>query len=51
MLERHSTVFREMFMMPQPEGSTEGLSEDCPIVLAGVRALDFSRLLQLLYPP
>ncbi|EJF61195.1 hypothetical protein DICSQDRAFT_106259 [Dichomitus squalens LYAD-421 SS1] len=51
LLERHSPVFREMFMLPQPEGSIEGLSEENPITLEGIEADDFTRLLSLLYPP
>ncbi|KAH9899913.1 hypothetical protein C8Q73DRAFT_681424 [Cubamyces lactineus] len=51
LLEKHSPVFRELFTIPQPPGSTEGYSEDNPIVLAGVGAMDFTRFLWLLYPP
>ncbi|RPD67210.1 hypothetical protein L227DRAFT_619446 [Lentinus tigrinus ALCF2SS1-6] len=51
LLERHSPVFRELFTVPQPEGSTEGLAEDNPIILSGIEAIDFTRLLWLLYPP
>lgn len=38
-------------MLPQPEGSTEGLSDSNPIVLASLVAEDFDSLLRLLYPP
>ena len=51
LLERHSTVFRELFTVPQPKGSNEGVSVESPIFLAGVRALDFTLLLSLMYPP
>ncbi|KAI0327139.1 hypothetical protein GY45DRAFT_1284362 [Cubamyces sp. BRFM 1775] len=51
LLEKHSPVFRELFTIPQSPGSTEGCSEDNPIILAGVRATDFTRFLWLLYPP
>ena len=51
LLERHSPIFREMFLVPQPDGSTEGLSEDHPIMLSGICAINFTRLLWLLYPP
>ncbi|KAI0677575.1 hypothetical protein C8Q78DRAFT_1066075 [Trametes maxima] len=51
LLEKHSPVFRELFTIPQPEGSTEGRTEDNPIVLAGIQAVNFTRFLWLLYPP
>ena len=51
LLERHSPVFQELFTVPQPEGSTEGLADDNPIVLPGIQAVNFTRLLWLLYPP
>ncbi|CCM03173.1 uncharacterized protein FIBRA_05295 [Fibroporia radiculosa] len=49
-LERHSTVFREMWCVPPPENSTEGKVDENPIVLAGVNGGDFIRLLWILYP-
>ncbi|KAI1795188.1 hypothetical protein LXA43DRAFT_993832 [Ganoderma leucocontextum] len=49
-LERHSPVFRELFMVPQPDGSNEGLSDRNPVVLEGIDPKDFTRLLCLLYP-
>ncbi|KAM5540464.1 hypothetical protein V8D89_005922 [Ganoderma adspersum] len=49
-LERHSPVFRELFMVPQPDGSNEGISNRHPIVLEGIDPKDFGRLLSLLYP-
>ncbi|RDX55570.1 hypothetical protein OH76DRAFT_1428616 [Lentinus brumalis] len=51
LLERHSPVFRELFTVPQPHDSSEGVSEDNPIVLFGIQATNFTRLLRLLYPP
>ncbi|KAI0771579.1 hypothetical protein BD413DRAFT_549708 [Trametes elegans] len=51
LLEKHSPVFRELFTIPQPEGSTEGRSGDNPIVLSGIEAMNFTRFLWLLYPP
>ncbi|KAI0750730.1 hypothetical protein C8Q80DRAFT_1153659 [Daedaleopsis nitida] len=50
-LERHSPIFRELFTIPQPEHSNEGLSDDNPIVLSGIQAINFTRLLWLIYPP
>ncbi|KAI0353619.1 hypothetical protein OH77DRAFT_1483585 [Trametes cingulata] len=51
LLAMHSPVFRELFTLPQPPGSTEGCSQNHPIVLSGIRAMDFTRFLWLLYPP
>lgn len=51
LLGKHSPVFRELFTIPQPEGSTEGCSEENPIVLSGIQAANFTRFLSLLYPP
>ncbi|KAI0832373.1 hypothetical protein BC628DRAFT_1528243 [Trametes gibbosa] len=51
LLEKHSPIFRELFTIPQPEGSTEGCTEDNPIFLSGIQADDFTRFLGLLYPP
>ncbi|KAI0638142.1 hypothetical protein C8Q77DRAFT_1089605 [Trametes polyzona] len=50
LLSKHSPVFRELFMVPQPEGSAEGCAEDTPIVLSGIEAVNFTRFLSLLYP-
>ncbi|KAI0375591.1 hypothetical protein BV20DRAFT_959582 [Pilatotrama ljubarskyi] len=51
LLALHSPVFRELFTLPQPVGSTEGRADDHPITLSGIRAMDFTRFLWLLYPP
>lgn len=49
---RHSSVFRDMFEIPPTVGETiEGTSDLTPIRLDGVVALDFERLLSILYPP
>ena len=37
-------------MLPQPEESHEGLSEEDHITLEGIQAGDFALLLSLLYP-
>ncbi|KAH9853517.1 hypothetical protein C2E23DRAFT_821700 [Lenzites betulinus] len=50
-LAKHSPVFQELFTLPQPEGSTEGCTEDNPIYLSGIQADDFTRFIGLLYPP
>ena len=54
MLVQHSPVFRDMFMVPQPEpesgGSIEGSNDDNPIVLEGVKSQDFTLLLSYLFP-
>jgi hypothetical protein len=53
-LEALSPVFRDMFSVPQPEGSSEGdlegSSDGHPIVLEGYKNVDFERLIALLYP-
>ncbi|KAH9951627.1 hypothetical protein B0H21DRAFT_684629 [Amylocystis lapponica] len=51
MLEKHSTVFQEMWSIPPPAGNTEGSQAYNPIVLAGIKAIDFTRLLWIIYPP
>lgn len=43
-------MFRELFQVPQPLNSTEGLSDENPIFLAGVKATNFTCLLRLIYP-
>jgi len=49
---RHSAVFRDMFEMPPTVGeAVEGTSDQNPIRLDGVSAVDFERLLSILYPP
>ncbi|PIL37107.1 hypothetical protein GSI_00799 [Ganoderma sinense ZZ0214-1] len=49
-LERHSPVFRELFMVPLPDGSNEGMSDWNPVVLEGIDPKGFTRLISLLYP-
>ncbi|PCH34241.1 hypothetical protein WOLCODRAFT_160719 [Wolfiporia cocos MD-104 SS10] len=49
--KRHSSVFATMFSLPPGNGnSIEGLSDDHPIKLEGVRKIDFERMLSLFYP-
>ncbi|KAF8632494.1 hypothetical protein AX15_001861 [Amanita polypyramis BW_CC] len=46
-----SQVFRDMFSLPAPEGTkADGLSNDQPLMLNGIKASDFSRLLKYLFP-
>lgn len=48
---RDSVIFRSMFTLPPGEGKVvEGLTDDHPITLMGVKALDFERLLWVFYP-
>jgi len=48
--EQESTVFRDMFSMPQGSQDTvEGLSDDKPIRLDGVTKHDFEQLLKALF--
>ncbi|KAK2467421.1 hypothetical protein APHAL10511_000656 [Amanita phalloides] len=48
---RESQVFRDLFSLPVPEGSKpDGISDARPLKLDGIKALDFSRLLRLLFP-
>ncbi|RPD57425.1 hypothetical protein L226DRAFT_554217 [Lentinus tigrinus ALCF2SS1-7] len=48
---RHSAVFRDLFNLPRPVGgSAEGLDDDNPLHFSGISAVDFERLLWILYP-
>ena len=48
---RHSGVFRDLFNLPKPVGgSPEGLDDDNPLHFSGISAVDFERLLWILYP-
>ncbi|KAI0720044.1 hypothetical protein C8T65DRAFT_24056 [Cerioporus squamosus] len=48
-LKRHSLVFATMFTLRPGSGPAEGASDDHPIVLPDVRAVDFERLMSLFY--
>ncbi|KAI0735308.1 hypothetical protein C8Q76DRAFT_610069 [Earliella scabrosa] len=49
---RHSAVFRDLFSLPGPVGGpTEGQDDDCPLHFSGISAVEFERLLWVLYPP
>ncbi|GJJ08408.1 hypothetical protein Clacol_002624 [Clathrus columnatus] len=53
LLMRHSTVFKDMFEMPSGPvsgESVEGSNDENPVRLENVRAVDFERLLSILYP-
>ncbi|EAU91905.2 hypothetical protein CC1G_04672 [Coprinopsis cinerea okayama7 len=46
-----SHFFREMFELPPPEGQPlEGSSKECPLVLEGIRAMEFQALLKVMFP-
>ncbi len=46
-----SQVFRDMFSLPVPEGTkADGTSDDKPLKLDGIAAVDFIRLLRYLIP-
>ncbi|KAI5996619.1 hypothetical protein F5J12DRAFT_725567, partial [Pisolithus orientalis] len=48
-LEAESTVFRDMFLLPQGEsGTVEGQNDTCPVVLRGVSKKEFESLLRAL---
>ena len=48
-LEAESTVFRDMFLLPQGDkAKVEGLSDANPVVLGGVKKKDFEQLLKAL---
>ncbi|KAI0365150.1 hypothetical protein BV20DRAFT_1004670 [Pilatotrama ljubarskyi] len=46
-LSRHSSVFRDLFELPQPDGGL--VMDGCPVVHISDPPLDLSRLLQALY--
>ncbi|KAF8910872.1 hypothetical protein CPB85DRAFT_1221146 [Mucidula mucida] len=49
--QRDSTIFEAMFSLPCPDGHTpEGQTDEDPIILEGIEAKDFDRLLSILYP-
>ncbi|KAI6146765.1 hypothetical protein BKA82DRAFT_145948 [Pisolithus tinctorius] len=48
-LEAESTVFRDMFLLPQGESETvEGQSDTCPVILQGISKKEFESLLRAL---
>ncbi|KAF5355561.1 hypothetical protein D9758_006326 [Tetrapyrgos nigripes] len=48
--ETSSEVFRDMLMVPSGAEGPEGTSDANPIRLDGVKAIDFKRLVEILYP-
>lgn len=46
---RKSEFFKDLFALPQPTNSREGLEDDYPIVIEGVNREDFEHLLEYLY--
>jgi len=49
MLSRHSSVFRDMFSIPQPPGDLEPVIEGCSIVHVSESSQDCEDLLTLMY--
>ena len=49
MLSRHSSVFRDMFSVPQPPGDQEPVIEGCSIVHVSESSRDWENLLTLMY--
>ncbi|KAK0486309.1 hypothetical protein IW261DRAFT_791106 [Armillaria novae-zelandiae] len=47
---QHSEVFRDTFSLPQGSQSAEGLSDEDPVVLPQISAVDFEHLLDIIYP-
>ncbi|KAK0226423.1 hypothetical protein IW262DRAFT_766385 [Armillaria fumosa] len=47
---QHSEVFRDTFSLPQGSQSAEGLSDENPVVLSQISAVDFEHLLDIIYP-
>lgn len=47
LLERHSTIFNDMFQVPQP--AEESMVDGCPVVVVSDRAKDWENLLSLLF--
>ncbi|KAK0459147.1 uncharacterized protein EV420DRAFT_1269456, partial [Desarmillaria tabescens] len=45
-----SEAFATMLSLPQGGNEPEGFSDDKPIQLAGIKKIDFERLLQIIYP-
>ncbi len=39
-----------MLSLPQGKNDPEGISDEKPIQLAGIKKVDFNRLLQIIYP-
>jgi len=50
-IQKHSSALRDLWCMPPPGGEIEGTSDDNPIYLHKVKAIDFTRLLWIIYPP
>ncbi|KLO13797.1 hypothetical protein SCHPADRAFT_827519 [Schizopora paradoxa] len=50
--EEHSDVFRAMFTLPPgSQTETDGLSDERPLILQGIKCDDFRPFLKALYPP
>ncbi|SJK97995.1 uncharacterized protein ARMOST_01251 [Armillaria ostoyae] len=45
-----SEVFDSMLSLPQGENEPEGISDEKPIQLVGIKKVDFEQLLQIVYP-
>lgn len=46
----NSELFRTLFTLPSGDGKPEGQSDDNPLKLDGILAVDFERLLSIIYP-
>ncbi|KAK0459180.1 uncharacterized protein EV420DRAFT_307115 [Desarmillaria tabescens] len=49
-LVQHSEIFADTFGLPQGTQGPEGISDENPVVLHGITALDFEHLLEIVYP-
>ncbi|KAJ3538684.1 hypothetical protein NMY22_g5068 [Coprinellus aureogranulatus] len=49
--QRDSAIFSSMFSLPIPKNERpEGEAEDKPIILHGIKSVDFERFMSILYP-
>jgi len=49
-LETHSSIFRDIFSLPQGDNDAEGSHDEKPFVLESVSKIDFRKLLMVIYP-
>lgn len=48
--ETHSSIFADIFSLPQGENDAEGSNDEKPFVLELISEIDFRRLLMVIYP-
>lgn len=48
---KNSQTFRTVFTLPPGDVDAEGVSDDHPFELRGIKAKDFESLLKVIYPP